>query len=48
MQERDPIRDTRRQVEQLDLKNKFDPETFIGGKVDDKVIKKLQMHEAEV
>ena len=45
---RDPIRDTRQNMEHLDVRSKFNPETFMGEKVGDGVIRKLQMHETEV
>ena len=35
-------------MEHLDVRSKFDPENFKGGKVDDLVIRKMQMHEEEV
>ena len=45
---RDPIRDTRRGQEHLNVANKFDPESFRGERVGARVVRKLQSHEAEV
>ena len=45
---RDPIRDSRRGAEHLEVARAFDPSSFRGERVGEGVIRKLQSHEAEV